>query len=188
MNKVLFINACLRRESRTLKIADAVISNINRTIQKIDLYKENIYPLNNHNLMLREKGALNNDFSDDYFIYAKDFKSADTIVIAAPYWDLSFPAILKTYFENICISGLTFTYDNEGKIISLCNAQKLIYITTAGGFILEKNYAFDYVDALAKNFFNIKDTVFIKAEALDIYPEKVDEILDDVIKNIKSMI
>ena len=36
--------------------------------------------------------------------------------------------------------------------------------------------------------FNIKDTVFIKAEALDIYPEKVDEILDDVIKNIKSMI
>ncbi|MGN0989033.1 MAG: NAD(P)H-dependent oxidoreductase [Eubacteriales bacterium] len=35
------------------------------------------------------------------FSYAKQFESVDVIVIFAPYWNLSFPASLKTYIENI---------------------------------------------------------------------------------------
>ena len=52
---------------------------------------------------LKKRTALieSGDYSDRMFDYAKQFASADTIVIAAPYWDLSFPALLKTYFENI---------------------------------------------------------------------------------------
>ncbi len=53
-------------------------------------------------------------FDDPYFRYARQFAGADEIVIAAPYWDLSFPSVLKVYLEHICITGITFQYTPEG--------------------------------------------------------------------------
>ncbi|MBO7535632.1 MAG: NAD(P)H-dependent oxidoreductase, partial [Bacilli bacterium] len=106
MKNILFINACLRDNSRTLKIAKEVLSNLEGNIKEVDLYQEDIKPLDNDKLNIRDKAFLENDFSDDYFRYAKQFKEADEIVIAAPYWDLSFPSVLKIYLENICINGM----------------------------------------------------------------------------------
>ena len=40
---------------------------------------------------------------------------ADEIVIGAPYWDLSFPAALKTYLEHCCVCDVTFHYTQEGR-------------------------------------------------------------------------
>lgn len=54
------------------------------------------------------------DYRDPLFRYAKQFAQAADIVVAAPYWDLSFPAILKVYLEQICVTGLTFQYTPEG--------------------------------------------------------------------------
>ena len=188
MNDILFINACLRCSSRTKRIADAVINNISKDVKEVALYKENIYPLNNDNLILRDMAASTNDYSSDYFRYAKDFRDASEIIIAAPYWDLSFPSILKVYFENICVVGVTFIYGEDGRPISLCKAKRLIYVTTAGGFIPNNNYGYDYVSAIAKEFFGIKDVICIKAEGLDINPNDANEIVNNVIKNIKSII
>ena len=186
MNNILFINACLRDESRTLRLANSIVSHIDGNIKTVNLYEEEIKPLNKDTLLLRDKAIINNDFSDNYFHYAKDLKEADEIIIAAPYWDLSFPAILKIYFENICITGLTFIYNEDGAAISLCKAKKLIYVATAGGYIPGKNFAFDYVDRLAKEFFGIKETVFIKAEGLDIYKDEADNIINDVINSLNK--
>lgn len=186
MNKTLFINACLRSESRTLKLAKSVIKNTGGSVKTVNLYEEDIRPLSKENLMLRDKAAANNDFSNNYFHYAKEFRDADEVIIAAPYWDLSFPAVLKVYFENVCITNLTFTYGEDGKAISLCKAKKLIYVATAGGYIPDKNFAFDYVDRLAKEFFGIKETTFIKAEGLDIYPNEADKIVNDVINSLNK--
>lgn len=41
---------------------------------------------------------------------AEQFAQADEIVVAAPYWDLSFPSILKVYLERVCVTGITFHY------------------------------------------------------------------------------
>lgn len=41
------------------------------------------------------------------FKYAKQFAEADEIVIAAPYWDLAFPATVRIYFEAITVTGIT---------------------------------------------------------------------------------
>ncbi len=38
------------------------------------------------------------------FLYAKDFAESDIIVIAAPYWDLSFPSILKVKANLLPVS------------------------------------------------------------------------------------
>ena len=40
---------------------------------------------------------------------------ADTIVIAAPFWDFSFPAALKIYIENIYVTGIVSRYGSDGR-------------------------------------------------------------------------
>lgn len=116
------------------------------------------------------------------FDYAKQFASADTIVIAAPYWDLSFPALLKTYFENIYITGIVSEYDENGLPHGLCRANELYYVTTAGG-PYDPTYSYGYVESLAKNFFGISTTHLVKAEMLDIVGNDAEEILDREIES-----
>ena len=119
-------------------------------------------------------------YDDPMFDLGKDFANADTIVIAAPYYDLSFPAMLKQYFEQINVLGLTFTYSETGIPKGLCRAKSLYYITTAGGPILSDDFGFGYVKALANTFYGIKEVYQIKAEGLDVIGADVDMILNSV--------
>ena len=98
-------------------------------------------------------------------------------MIAAPYWDLMFPAALKTYLENITISGITFRYSDQGRPESLCKAKSLHYVTTAGGFIGQNDFGFSYIKAIAQNFFEIPEVNRYAAEGLDIFGADVAAIL-----------
>ena len=182
MDNVLFINACVREESRTLKLAKCILDKTNGIKKEVNLYLEDFKPLDNETIKIRDHALLSNEFSDHYFSHAKDFKNADVIIIAAPYWDLSFPAVLKVYLENICVNGLTFKYLVDGSVLGLCRARKLIYVATSGGYIPDNNYAFNYIDTLSKEFYGINDTEFVKLEALDIYPDQVDKKIEEKIK------
>ena len=75
------------------------------------------------------------DFSGASFALARTFAAADEVVIAAPYWDMSFPASLKLYVEQLCVNKLTFCYNEKGMPCGLTNVKKAIYFTTAGGYI-----------------------------------------------------
>ena len=114
------------------------------------------------------------------FELARQFAVADTILIAAPFWDLSFPAVLKQYFEQINVLGITFRYTPEGIPEGLCRAKSLTYITTAGGNIMPEEYGFGYVRALAQNFYGIHDVRLIKATGLDIIGADVESIIKTV--------
>ena len=107
-------------------------------------------------------------FQDDVFAPARQFAEAETIVIAAPYWDLSFPAMLKQYLEQINVVGITFRYTEEGVPAGLCRAERLFYVTTAGGFFVPEEFGFGYVRSLAQNFYGIQDVRQIRAVGLDI--------------------
>ena len=63
---------------------------------------------------------------------AWQFSRADRIVIAAPFWDLSFPAVVKIYIERVSMRDITFGYGENG-LTGLCRARKLLLITTRGG-------------------------------------------------------
>ena len=117
-----------------------------------------------------------NDFSDTIFDLAKQFASAETIVIAAPYWDSSFPSMLKIYLENIYVIGIVTDYDDKGMPKGLCSAKKLYYVTTAGG-VYDSIYSYGYIENLAKNYFGIKQTELVKAEMLDIVGFDAEDIL-----------
>ena len=171
---ILFINSCVRADSRTLELSRHLLKNLKGDVTEVNLYKENILPLNGEGLQKREL----HDYSGEEFKFAKEFRDADIIIVAAPFWDLSFPSVLKVYFENITVSGLTFEYADKGRTVGKCNAKKLCYVTTSGGYIGENNFGFEYVSALAKNFFGIEDVSFYSAEGLDISGADVKAIME----------
>ena len=136
MEKILFINACVRPNSRTLELANHVLKNLCGKVEEVKLYEKDLAPLSLSQMQLRDSSAKTKDFSDGLFDLAKQFAGADTIVVCAPYWDLMFPSILKVYFEQITVNGLTFRYGEKGIPEGLCKAKRLIYVTTSGGPII----------------------------------------------------
>ena len=176
MSKVLFINACVRPNSRTLELANHLLKKY-ASVEEVNLYSENPAPLTLEEMELRDTAAKTKDFSSEVFKLAKQFASAETIVVAAPYWDLMFPAVVKCYFEKVTVNGLTFCYGEHGIPKGLCSGKKLIYVTTSGG-PMKCNFGFDYVSALAKNFYGIKEVELVKAEGLDIFGANVKEIIE----------
>ena len=132
MKKVLFINACARPCSRSCELARHVLNRLPGQVEELRLYEEEIRPLDWPALQERVTSVTAGDFSAPVFRYAKQFAVADDIVIAAPYWDLLFPAVLRTYLEAVTVTGLTFRYTPQGMPEGLCRARRLIYVTTAG--------------------------------------------------------
>ncbi len=185
---VLLINACARPESRTLPLARKAAKKISSDVNVLNLYEKKALPLDYESLSKREAFVNNKDYNDEMFNFAHQFKAAETIVIAAPYWDLSFPSILKCYFESVCVQGLTFYYNEKGMPVGLCLAKKLIYVTTAGGYIPENNYGFNYIKQLCSDFFGINDAVCIKAQGLDIYSADVEDILKKAEEEIERLL
>ena len=179
----LYINCCLRKESRTNRLAKAVLQKLGGGYTELKLYEENLRPLDSENLNKRTALIEQGDFSDKIFDYAKQFAAADTIVIGAPYWDLSFPAPFKTYIENIYVTGVVSEYDEKGMPRGLCKAERLYYVTTAGG-PYDPTYSYGYIESLCKNFFGIPDTRLIKAEMLDIVGNDAEQILISEIDRI----
>ena len=168
MEQILFINACPREGSRTLELARHLLTKLDGTVEELALFEENLLPLNGKTLALRDKMTANQNFDHPIFKYARQFAKADTIVLAAPFWDLSFPSALKIWLEYVMAKEITFRYTEEGFPCGLCKAKKLFYISTAGGPVLPAHMGFSYVDGLAKSYFGIPETVLFSAENLDV--------------------
>ena len=175
----LFINACVRKQSRTLVLAKRLLDDLGGSIKEIRLEAVEFPTVDEEFINRREALKDAGKYDDPMFSLGRDFAEADSIVIAAPYYDLSFPAMLKQFFEQINVLGLTFTYSESGIPTGLCKAKSLYYVTTAGGPIISDEFGFGYVKALAKNFYGIEEVFQIKAEGLDIVGADTEAILEE---------
>lgn len=104
MKSLVYIDACMRKESRTRRIAEPIISKLSEryTITKFVL---NELPLE----IVKEdliQQRLYGNYNPQSLLWAKKICDADRIVIAAPFWDMSYPAALKNFFELCSIGGL----------------------------------------------------------------------------------
>lgn len=187
MPTLLFINACVRgKDSRTLQLSERLLERIKEEnkkdlafhIEEIRLSTENLLPLNYERLERREELLANGMLDDSMFDYANAVALADMIVIAAPYWDMSFPAMLKIFFEAASVVGITFAYAEDGTPIGLCNAQDMYYVTTSGGYIGDCNFGFEYVNALCK-LYGIENSHFVSAQGLDLEGADVEKIMEE---------
>lgn len=174
---ILYVDASVRKQSRTAELANFLMEKLDGKVTALKLCEQKIPVLDEAFLEKRDKACAASDFSDEMFDMANKFAAADTVVIAAPYYDLSFPAALKQFFEQINVIGLTFAYGEDGRPYGLCKAKKLFYVTTAGGFIFSDEYGFGYVKALAETFYGIPETFCFKAEGLDIYGADTEAIM-----------
>ncbi len=181
---ILLINACVRKESRTKLLADRFLASTGQPIEEVRLHEISFPVADERFLNKRDRLIAERRFDDPLFVLARQFVNADEIVIAAPLWDLSFPAALKQYLEQINVVGLAFGYSPDGRPVGLCRAKSLTYITTAGGDFLPEEFGFGYVKALAQTFYGIRDVRLIKATGLDIDGADVDAIVNAAEENL----
>ncbi len=182
---VLYINCCVRKDSRTDRLARAVLEKTGEYTE-LFLPSEDIKPLTEEMLEKRTALLANGCFDDPMLRYARQFAEADRIVIAAPFWDGSFPSLLKVYIENIYAVGIVSRYGADGIPIGMCRADELIYVTTAGGPYIP-DFSYGYIKAIAETCFGIKKTELIKAEMLDIEGMDAEKILSNAIDSIQGM-
>lgn len=179
---ILFINACVRKGSRTKLLADQLLSGMNDEVRELRLEEVSFPRVDEAFLRERDRLIGERRFSSAIFDMAREFAMADIIVIAAPYWDLSFPAALKQYLEQINVVGITFRYTEDGVPQGLCRAKQLYYVTTAGGMYVPEEYGFGYVKALAQSYYGIGSVERVKAVGLDILGANADDILGRAVK------
>ena len=165
---ILFVNACVRRESRTRRLAEKLLLALGEPWEEVRLEAVDLPEVDEAFLAERDRLAAAGAFGDPVFALARQFAAAGTVVIAAPYWDLSFPAALKRYLEQVNAVGVTFRYGEDGVPVGLCRAERLYYVTTAGGTYVPDAFGFGYVEALARGFYGIRDVRKIEAAGLDV--------------------
>ena len=184
MKKLLFIDACVNRGiSRTEQLAQALLKEMDQNgeyeVETLNLEDEDLKLFTGKESALRESLTRAGNFEGPLFAYAKQFAAADRIVVAAPYWDFSFPARMKCYLEQICVTGLTFTFSSKGIPGGLCHADSLHYVTTSGGSIGELNLGYEYLEKLCKVYYGINETVCYTAQGLDIEGNSVEKIMKE---------
>ena len=147
MKKLIFIDACMRAGSRTKRIARPIIAELGKR------------------------------YSVETVDLAKRIAAADRIVIAAPFWDMSFPSALKVFFENMSLFGVTFD-TNEKECYGLCKAEKVMSITSRGmnistGDPLEQ--ATPYIKALS-HLWGWGELTVVAAQIMDYSSEEEIEV------------
>ena len=184
MKKILLVNACVRKESRTKRLADKLLEYLGGEAEEIRLEEILFGVSDGHFIEERDRLLAAGEYGHPMFRLARSFAAADEIVIAAPFWDLSFPATLKQYFEQVNAIGITFRYTESGEPQGLCRARKLYYVMTAGGPVYSDAYGYGYVKALAQTFYGIPETDLICAEGLDLDGADPEAILQAAEKEI----
>lgn len=193
MKRVLFVDGCVRgAQSRTLRLAGYFLECLKEQqpeilVKHACLNELGLQPMNEKSLQERERTA---DFSDPRFAAARQFMEADEIVIAAPFWEGTFPAALHTYLEHVCVTGLTFSIDENG-YHGHCRAQRVVFITTRGGIYevgpaMADNHAFAFLKTVL-GMLGISRLETVAAEGLDIVGCDVEEKLLQAEKQLEKL-
>ena len=193
MKKILLINACVRKESRTRRLAEEVLKKLTAAepegtvqIRECILHQEKLQPLDEKTLLLRDRLIRGGDFSNEMFRYARELAAADVIVIAAPFWDMSFPASLKLYVEATMVTDLVFRYNEQGMPESLCRASEMIYVCTAGGPVFPPHQGYEYMKMISEYFWGVPRNSLILAENLDVVGNDPEQILQEKLREIRE--
>lgn len=210
MKKLLYISVNSKPEelSASKTVARAFINKfleLNRDydVEEVDLYQCHIPRLEyqyfeNRNAMIKKDAIdkLNPEEQAEAHKIAEltdQFVSADTYVIAAPMWSLSFPAPLKEYLDCIIMDGKTIKLEKD-KVEGLLEdkPRKMYYIQSSGAKLnivtkMILNKGLSYVRDMVK-MMGIKDfeellvsgtgyTEEEQKEAIEIAKGKIDNLI-----------
>ncbi len=191
--KLLYIDCCITLrgpESRTRALAEAFLAAFREThpaaeVETVALESLDIRPYLLPALREREALAEAGDFTGPVFALARQFHRADKIVVAAPFWDLSFPSILRVYIEHISACGLTYHYEADG-CHGDCRGERLAYLTAGGDFEKPDSLGVLYWRQLAA-MFGIPRFDCVFAGGLDVDPERVPAIMAEACERARAL-
>ena len=189
MEKILFINACYNYEkSRTLYLAKKIFEKFdidsNFDFEEVRLKDLHLLPLSEERLKIRFDLANKHLFDMDMLTYSKKILSADIVVIAAPFYDFSYPSILKLFIENVSVPNLMYTYSKDG-YEGFARGRKFIYMTTRGSNLPDsEDFGYLSMDRMFK-LFGFKESQVIGFGGTDFVEDPYKEI-DNMVKNIKN--
>lgn len=191
--KLLFIDCCISQRgagSRTRVLAGAFLSAFQGThpqaeIETVVLEALDIKPLLPPALRERDSLAEAGDFSGPVFALARQFQQADKIVVAAPFWDLSFPSLLRIYIEHISANGLSYHYESDG-CHGDCRGERLAYLTTGGDLERPESLGVLYWRQLAA-MFGIPRFDHVFAGGLDLDPSQAPAIMEDACARARAL-
>ncbi len=197
MSEVLYMDACVREErSRTRKLAERFLRGYERShpednITRLDLARMELAPQTPELLRERDRLWRAGRLDHPLFDLARQFAEADKLVIAAPFWDLGFPALLKIYLERISVNKITFGYGEDGGMLGLCKAERLLYITTRGGNYSQPDTAplemgARYVEALCR-MYGIGEFRLLCAEGLDDVRNDPERLMEQAMERADAL-
>ena len=182
--KLLFVDSCISQrgaDSRTRAVADAFLDTFRANHPRAEVETvtpEQLLALKPFDVeMLNDREALAGAgaFDAPVFDLARQFRGADAVVVAAPYWDLSYPAALRTYVEYISAVGLTYHYEADG-CHGDCKAQRLVYLTSGGDFEHEDSIGVLHWRQRC-GLFGVKRFDYVFAGGLDIDPAMTPDLV-----------
>ena len=192
--KLLFVNCCISQrgsESRTLALAESFLESWRakhpgaevETVEPETLLA--LKPFDPEMLDDRDALAGIGCFDAPVFALARQFRAADRIVVAAPFWDLSFPTALRAYIEYVSANGLSYHYEADG-CHGDCRAEKLAYLTSGGDAEQPESVGVLYWKQLCA-MFGIPKFDYVFAGGLDLDPAKTAEILAEAQEKARQL-
>lgn len=199
MEKLLYISANPKglEKSKGLQIGEAFLisfheENPDVEIKKMDLFQLEFAQMDADLVFARGKlagyGYTLDQLSDierekilKMHALADEFISYDYYVFVSPMWNLNSPAVLKAFLDNLFVSGKTFAHTANGPK-GLLTGKKAIHIQTRGGQYtgtpMKELESGDRYLKIALKFLGIDMMETVVAEGLDLYPNKITEIVE----------
>lgn len=191
--KLLHVDCCISQRgaaSRTRALAQAFLSAFWEThpqaeVESVSLESMDLKPLLPDFLDRRDALKAKKAFDGPEYDLARQFKEADAVMVAAPFWDLTFPSVLRIYIEYISAIGLTYHYESDG-CHGDCKARRLLYLTTGGDAEQADSLGVLYWKQLCV-MFGIPRFDYVFADGLDLDPGKAPALLEAACEKARQL-
>ncbi|MEY8000621.1 FMN-dependent NADH-azoreductase [Clostridium sp. Mt-5] len=210
MKKLLYITANTKPEETSISktvgrrfINNFISESKNYTVEELNLYNENIPEINDRIFKGRGQLASGADYNnlseedkksvDRINTLCDQFLSADTYVIAAPMWTLSYPSRLKSYLDCIMVNDKIIKISQEDVIGLLDDKiRNMVYIQSCGSvypkiFNSKFNHAIDYFRDVFK-FLGINKFEHILVEGTDPSSVGAAKAMENTQKDIENVV
>lgn len=134
MKRLLYVDCCIRgSQSRTRRLAEAFLGALPPTwkTEILNLPEEGLPYFSGPYFQQRQDLLAAGNREHPRFRYAWQFARQTPLYWLPPLWDLSFPALLKVYIEQVSVEGITFGCGEAG-CYGICHASRMVFLTTRG--------------------------------------------------------
>ncbi|MFA6907267.1 MAG: NAD(P)H-dependent oxidoreductase [Candidatus Micrarchaeia archaeon] len=162
--KTLVVTYLPRSErSKTKMVLDAFLSQAKQKgdIQVLDLISDTPDMFLGENLMAyvlkyyagQKLTAHQQKLLDGMEKLARQFKSADAVVVAYPMYNFSMPAVVKAYFDAVLLKGITWDMDGSGYKGLMSGKKALIVLSAGGDYSTQQMAGWEHALSLTKTLF-----------------------------------